>query len=384
MKRRKVVVLICLVIVCTFASVMVARGQSKYTITLNATYPTKNLLRPTGIFTTPGSNWLFFADTGHHMIRALNGNTGWTLYNIAGSGTAGYVDATNPAAAEFNYPAGVSGLGVVSVSTQYGVVRFVGINVLDSRNYIVRRICFYFTPMYATPCTPVGVSSRAGATTPGYANGKGTNARFQSLIGGPALDPSDSSAVTNYVVDPLNYVVRYIDSSNNVSTFAGSGSVGYVNGPKASAKFNGPSSATLDASKNLYLTDVGNFVVRKIDTSGNVSTFSGSGTQGYLDGSASTAKFAMPTGITYNPGDHYWYVADAGNNCIRRITSTGTVSTYAGSNVGGYVDGALSLARFSSPADLAIDGTNMYITDSGNNAIRKIDMSAGKVSTIYK
>jgi DNA-binding beta-propeller fold protein YncE len=92
----------------------------------------------------------------------------------------------------------------------------------------------------------------------------------------------------------------------------------------------------------------------------------------------------MPTGITYNPGDHYWYVADAGNNCIRRITSTGTVSTYAGSNVGGYVDGALSLARFSSPADLAIDGTNMYITDSGNNAIRKIDMSAGKVSTIYK
>jgi hypothetical protein len=190
--------------------------------------------------------------------------------------------------------------------------------------------------------------------------------------------------LTNYAADPFNHVIRYIDSSNNVSTFAGTGSPGYVNGPKASAKFNGPSSATLDPSGNVYVSDVGNFVIRKISTAGTVSTFAGSGVQGYVNGSASVAQFAMPTGITYNPKDGYWYVADAGNNCIRRISSSGVVSTYAGSNVGGEVDGSLSLARFSSPADLAIDGTNMYITDSANNAIREINMSTGVVSTIYK
>jgi len=146
----------------------------------------------------------------------------------------------------------------------------------------------------------------------------------------------------------------------------------------------GPSSATLDASLNLYISDVGNFVIRKISTAGIVSTFAGSGTQGYVNGSATAAQFAMPTDVFYNPSDKYVYVADAGNNCIRRISSTGVVSTYAGSNVGGEVDGQLTLARFSSPTGLVIDGTNMYITDSANNAIRKIDMSAGVVSTIYK
>lgn len=386
MKHQNISVWACLVLACAYlCSIPTALGQSQYTITLNATYPNKNLLRPTGIFTTPGSGWLFFSDTGHHRILSLNNTgSGWTLTVIAGNGTAGYVNSTNPTAAEFNYPAGVSGLGVVSVDTEYGVVRYAGINVMDSRNYTIRRICVYFSPLYETPCTPVGVSTRAGTTTPGYVNGQGTSARFQSLLSSPALNPSDGSALTNYAADPFNHVIRYIDSSNNVSTFAGTGSPGYVNGPKASAKFNGPSSATLDSSGNIYVSDVGNFVIRKISTAGTVSTFAGSGVQGFANGSATAAQFAMPTGVTYNPKDGYWYVADSGNNCIRRISSAGVVSTYAGSNVGGDVDGTLTLARFSSPADLVIDGTNMYITDSANNAIREIDMSTGVVSTIYK
>jgi hypothetical protein len=389
MQRRIAVLFACVaVFACASAYLIRARAQSgpaNFTITLNATYPNKNLLRPTGIFTTPGSGWLFFADTGHHMIKALESDGGaWLLYNIAGNGTAGYVNSTTAASAEFYYPSGVSGLGPVSVYTNYGTVRFVGINVLDTRNYTIRRVCFYFTPAYATPCTPIGVSTRAGTTTPGYVNGQGANARFQSLLSSPVLDPSNYNGITNYIVDPLNHVVRYIDTSNNVTTFAGTGSPGYVNGAKASAKFNGPSSATLDASLNLYISDVGNFVIRKISTAGIVSTFAGSGTQGYVNGSATAAQFAMPTDVFYNPSDKYVYVADAGNNCIRRISSTGVVSTYAGSNVGGEVDGQLTLARFSSPTGLVIDGTNMYITDSANNAIRKIDMSAGVVSTIYK
>lgn len=154
MKQRHAFALAYVVLVCTCVYVTPARGQAQYTITLNASYPNKNLLRPTGIFTSPGSNWLFFSDTGHHMIRALALiNNSWGLYNIAGNGTAGYVNSTNPSAAEFHHPAGVSGAGPISVSTNFGVVRFAGINVMDTQNYTVRRICVYFTPMYATPCT---------------------------------------------------------------------------------------------------------------------------------------------------------------------------------------------------------------------------------------
>jgi hypothetical protein len=89
----------------------------------------------------------------------------------------------------------------------------------------------------------------------------------------------------------------------------------------------------------------------------------------------------MPTSVVFNYADGYYYVADAFNNSIRRMASNGTVSTYAGSNQGGYVDGSLSQARFSKPTDLVIYGGYMYISDSNNNAIRRIDMSAQVVST---
>lgn len=131
----------------------------------------------------------------------------------------------------------------------------------------------------------------------------------------------------------------------------------------------------------MYVTDVDNFVVRKIDTAGNVTTFAGTGQAGYVDGPGSQAQFDFPVGIVFNPADNYLYVADGQNNVIRRIDLAGNVSTYAGTGTAGLTDGSLSQAQFSGPTNLIIVSGSMYISDSLNNVIRRIDMAAGTVST---
>jgi DNA-binding beta-propeller fold protein YncE len=122
-------------------------------------------------------------------------------------------------------------------------------------------------------------------------------------------------------------------------------------------------------------------VIRKIDTAGNVTTFAGTGQAGYVDGPASIAQFHFPMGIVYNPADRYLYVADGQNNVIRRIDLSGNVSTYAGTGTAGLTDGPLSQAQFSGPTNLVIYSGMMYVSDTLNNVIRRIDMSAGVVST---
>lgn len=120
-------------------------------------------------------------------------------------------------------------------------------------------------------------------------------------------------------------------------------------------------------------TDSGNFVVRKIDPSNNVTTFAGNGIQGYDP--ANTAEFALPLSVTYNPSDGNTYVADALNNCIRPIDPAGNVSTYAGQATGGLQDGTGTQAMFSHPTSIAVANGLMYVADENNNAIRRIDMS---------
>lgn len=138
---------------------------------------------------------------------------------------------------------------------------------------------------------------------------------------------------------------------------------------------------TEDSSSNVYVADAGNHVIRKIDTSGNVTTFAGSGAVGYSDGAPSAARFIWPTSVVFNPADNYLYVADPMNNMIRRVDLSGNVSTYSGATSAGYVDGSLSQARYSNPTSLVIANGFMYISDSTNNAIRRIDMVNAIVST---
>jgi len=144
--------------------------------------------------------------------------------------------------------------------------------------------------------------------------------------------------------------------------------------------FNSPAGVAVDATGNIYVADYGNNLIRKITPAGVVSTFAGSGNQGITDGAGTLASFDAPTGITADASGNL-FVADAGNNLIRKITPAGVVSTVAGSDSTGSVNGTGNAASFYDPLSVAVDGSgNLYVADAGNDEIRKIT-SGGTVTT---
>jgi sugar lactone lactonase YvrE len=173
-----------------------------------------------------------------------------------------------------------------------------------------------------------------------------------------------------------------------VTTVAGRPQPGYADGPALAALFNGPSGIAVDGSGSVYVADSRNHRIRKI-AGGGVTTFAGGDTAGYADGPASSARFASPAAVALAQ-DGGLFVADTGNHRIRRITSGGQVSTYAGSETpkddigrftGGQRDGAAALAQFCYPVGLAVDaGGAVFVADSGNHRVRRV--AGGEVSTL--
>ena len=214
------------------------------------------------------------------------------------------------------------------------------------------------------------VATLAGqALVSGAANGNGTNALFSD----PAAIVTDKTG-NFFVADSQNHAIRKITTNRVVTTFAGQlGISGMADGTGTNAQFNMPNGLAFDGGGNLFVADTGNCTIRKITPSGTVSTFAGTaGSGGYADGAAGSAQFNSPLGITVaTNGDVF--VADSGNHCIRRI-SGGMVSTFAGSpQIWGSVDGAGTNAQFNGPVGLAFDGRgNLFVSDANNDTIRKI------------
>jgi len=219
----------------------------------------------------------------------------------------------------------------------------------------------------------------------GYADGTGTSARFNGPIG-VAYD-----GVGNlYVTDTGNNRIRKIVVATGVvSTLAGSGTAGIADGPGATARFGSLIGVAYDGVGNLYVTD-GNRIRKIVAATGVVSTLAGNGTAGYNNGPVGTALFDVPAGVACD-GSGNVYVAEIDNQCIRKI-SGGSVTTLAGSPATGtvfsppspgYADGTGTSAQFSSPSGVAYDGAgNLYVTDQGNNRIRKVVVATGVVSTL--
>jgi sugar lactone lactonase YvrE len=144
--------------------------------------------------------------------------------------------------------------------------------------------------------------------------------------------------------------------------------------------FNEPSGVAIDASGNIYVADYGNNLIRKIAPGGIVSTFAGSGNAGYIDGSGTLASFTQPTGLSVDASGNV-FVADAGDNLIREISPAGVVSTIAGSDTTGSVNAAGKASSFFDPLGVAVDvHGNIYVADAGNDLIRLIGQGA-QVST---
>jgi sugar lactone lactonase YvrE len=187
-----------------------------------------------------------------------------------------------------------------------------------------------------------------------------------------------------YVADTGNSIIRKISSSGVVTTVAGSASnQGFRDGVGTAAWFNSPAAVALDSGGNLYVADAGNAVIRKIAADGTVSTIAGSaGATGNADGTGAVARFNQPSGIAVDSSGNL-YVADTLNQTIRKVTSAGVVTTIAGlAGISGSADGSGSGALFSQPRGLAIDSAgSIYVADTANSAIRKVT-SAGVVTTI--
>jgi sugar lactone lactonase YvrE len=214
--------------------------------------------------------------------------------------------------------------------------------------------------------TPAGmVSTLAGNGTAGNVNGPGSVAQF-FFPAGVACDGQGNV----YVADSRNDLIRKITSTGEVSWFAGSGVPGTTDGPAATARFADPSDIAIDANGNLYVADQGFDRIRKITPAGMVSTLAG-GTNGSNDGTGSAAQFASPAGVACDAQGNV-YVADWLNHRIRKITPNGVVTTLAGSSRG-FADGAGTTAMFDVPQGVGCDGQgNVYVGDAGNNKIRKV------------
>jgi hypothetical protein len=174
--------------------------------------------------------------------------------------------------------------------------------------------------------------------------------------------------------------IRRITGTGKVETVAG-GAEGFLDGPDGSASFNTPSGIALTQKGDILVADTSNNRIRRIAQSGIVSTVAGSGDRGYQDGPAAEARFDGPIGLGVDSLGNI-FVADTYNDRIRKISADGSVSTVAGAGVAGYKDGDPGSAMFDTPCGVAVDpGGNLFITDTANNAIRKVSAS-GEVSTV--
>jgi kumamolisin len=235
-------------------------------------------------------------------------------------------------------------------------------------------------PVALIVTNPLAISTLAGlAGNAGTADGTGSAARFN----GPC-DLAVDSAGNLLVADTNNDAIRKITSAGVVTTLAGQAGVsGSTDGTGSAARFNSPTGITVDGSGNVYVADTNNHTIRKITPAGVVSTVAGqAGTAGAADGTGSAAAFNFPSDVAVD-GSGNVYVADTNNHAIRKITSAGAVSTFAGSlGIAGSANGTGAAARFSSPEGVAVDSTGtLYVADTDNQTIRKIS-PAGVVSTV--
>lgn len=290
---------------------------------------------------------LYVADVNNHKIRKIVIASG-QVSTLAGSGVPGSADNTTGTLATFNFPRGVTTDGR-------------NLYVADTSNNMIRQIVI----------TSGAVSTLAGNTTPGNADFIGTLASFNAPYG------ITTDGTNLYVADYGNNKIRKIlISTGAVTTLAGTGAAGAADTATGiPATFQHPYGITTDGI-NAYVTDYGNNKIRKIViASGAVTTLAGSGLAGADDNVTGTlATFRGPDGITTDGFN--LYVADTGNNTIRKIVlATGAVTTLAGSALaaGGAVDNSMGTsATFNGPSGITTDGKSLYVTDSNNNKVRRI------------
>jgi len=316
-------------VVTTFAG-------SGSTGTVNGAGKAASFNYPNGVAVDAAGN-VYVADKGNNEIRKIT-STG-TVSILSGTLAAGNSNtSTIGVSATYNGPTGVA-------ADAHG-----NIFVADFGNNLIRKIASDGT-----------VTTLAGGSKSGNTNDVGTKALFN----GPAGVAVDTSGNV-YVADFANNLIRKITPAGAVTTLAGSGKVGSANGTGTAATFNGPRGVAVDINKNVYVADANNNLIRKIDSTGVVTTFAGTGSKGNASGSATTASFYYPSGVALDAAGNL-YVADALNNLVRKIAADGTVSSLAGS-------GNLSITSpFNAPVSVAVNTAgNVFVANEYGNIVQVI------------
>ena len=287
------------------------------------------------------------ADKGNLKIRKIT-PTG-IVSTLAGSGSSGATNGAG-ATASFAEPTGVA----VDASDN--------VFVADYSGNRIRKI------------SPDGVvSTFAGGSSPGSRDDQGEDARFRGPSGIAIGTYNDL-----YVTDVYNYKIRHITPSGLVTTLAGTGEQGTNDGSNETARFNDLNSIVVDQTSGArYVSDWNSHKIRKVI--GSVSTFAGSGSQGSTDATGTAASFGYPSGMAVVSENIY--VADYLNHKIRKISTSGAVTTFAGSGVDGSTDAIGTAASFKNPIGVAADVFgNLYVVDYGDHKIRKISLKGYSVT----
>jgi hypothetical protein len=372
------------------------------------------LFSPSGVALDSSGN-LYIADQGNNRIRKVAVGTG-IITTVAGNGTAGFAGDDNAATlATLNYPSGVvvdstgnlfivdsprirkvaAGTGIITTVAGNGTTDFsgdggmatsaglypAGVAVDNNSNLY---IADYWNNRIRKVMAETGIiTTVAGGGTGGLGDGGAATAASLWYPNGVALD----NVGNLYIADSQNQRIRKVAAGTNIiTTFAGNGTLGFSGdgGTATSANIYKPSGLAVDSFGNLYIADTNNSRIRKVASGSNIiTTVAG----GYLgdNGKATSAGLYGPHGVSVDNSGNL-YIADRYGNRIRKVANgTGVITTVAGTGSSGFSgDGAFATnANINNPWRAVADSSgNLYIADSGNNRIRKVETGTGIITTV--
>jgi hypothetical protein len=345
-------------------TIAMSKNRYRYQVTINnqtttsaagvITVGTAFLLLPVGVQVDASGN-LYVSDAAGQTVRKISSD--FKISTLAGNALSQGSTDGGAATAKFNEPNGLV------LNTDNSLL------LADTSNAALRQIS-----AVGAVTTFAGTSGSKGST-----DATGTAARFSAPVG-LARDGSGNY----YVADQTNHTIRKISASGVVTTLAGTaGQSGSVDGTGAAARFNLPTGITCNAQGDLYVSDLGSHLIRKVTAAGVVTTLAGQASvSGSSDGSGTAARFFKPAGLAIDSVGNV-YVADMGNSTLRKISANGVVSTLAGlPTIDGLMDGAGSNAWFAEPQGLTLDSVgNIYVADTTNAVLRKVTPE-GLVTTL--
>ena len=362
---RAVKVILC---VALFAAAAMAQSSTSYGIDTFAGGPAigdggpaaEALFRDPNGVAVDGAGNVYIADTKNRRIRKVD-STG-TITTIAGTGDYGFGGDGGPATeAQLGGPSGVAVDGAGNVY------------IADRDNNSIYKVDFTGT-----------ITTIAGTGDYGFGGDGGPATEAQ--LGGPNSVAVDGEGNV-FITDSGNYRIRKVDSTGRITTIAGTGERGFSGDgrPATEAQLGWPYGVAVDGAGNVYIADSENQRIRKVDSSGIITTIAGTGVRGYSGdgGPATEAQFNLPYGVVVDEAGNV-YIGDLDNDRIRKVDSTGTITTIAGTGESGLSGdgGPATEAQLSDPTGVALDGVgNLYIADTENQRIRKVD-STGTITTI--